>query len=62
MNVEGGTFAWLQAGKPVVILKSARSELGRTMAASHTGALAGSSAVFNALCARFGVALVEDVD
>ena len=51
-----------RAGKPVVILKSARSDLGRAMAASHTGALAGSSAVFNALCARHGVALVEDVD
>ena len=51
-----------RTGKPVIILKSARSDLGRTMAASHTGALAGSSAVFNALCARYGVALVDDVD
>lgn len=52
----------LRAGKPVVILKSARSEIGRAMAVSHTGALAGSGAVFDALCARHGAVQVEDVD
>jgi acetate---CoA ligase (ADP-forming) len=50
------------AAKPVVILKSGRSALGQMMAASHTGALAGSAAVFEALCRRTGVVLVNDLD
>lgn len=64
---DGAGFRAFLAGaqataKPVVILKSARSELGRAMAASHTGALAGSSAIFSALCARYGAVQVDDVD
>ena len=49
-------------GKPVVVLKSGRTELGKTMAASHTGALAGSSAVFDAVCVQFGIVCAGDVD
>lgn len=51
-----------EAGKPVVVLKSGRSSLGKSMAASHTGALVGSSDVFAAVCRRYGVWLAEDVD
>ncbi|HEY4296614.1 MAG TPA: acetate--CoA ligase family protein [Paraburkholderia sp.] len=50
------------AGKPVVVLKSGRTDLGKTMAASHTGALAGSAAVFEAVCAQYGVTCATDVD
>ena len=50
------------AGKPVVLLKSARTSHGEKMAVSHTGALVGSQAVFEALCAQFGATLVEDID
>ncbi len=50
------------AGKPVVILKSGRSDLGQTMAASHTGALAGSVAIFEAICRQKGVVLANDLD
>ncbi|MGP1615538.1 MAG: CoA-binding protein, partial [Pollutimonas bauzanensis] len=50
------------AGKPVVVLKSGRTELGKTMAASHTGALAGSAAVFEAVCAQYGAICANDVD
>lgn len=50
------------AQKPVVILKSGRSELGSTMAASHTGAMAGSAAVFEAICRQSGVVLANDLD
>lgn len=51
-----------KAGKPVVVLKSGRTDLGKTMAASHTGALAGSAAVFEAVCAQYGVICAHDVD
>jgi len=51
-----------QAGKPVVVLKSGRTDLGKVMAASHTGALAGSAQVFEAVCRQFGVVCVSDVD
>lgn len=48
--------------KPVVVLKSGRSDLGKTMAASHTGALAGQAAVFEMVCRRYGVTVADDVD
>lgn len=51
-----------EAGKPVVVLKSGRSDLGKTMAASHTGALAGSAAVFEMVCRQYGVTCAHDVD
>ena len=50
------------AGKPVIVLKSGRTDLGKTMAASHTGALAGSAQVFEAVCAQYGVICARDVD
>ena len=50
------------ARKPIVVLKSGRSDLGKTMAASHTGALAGSAAVFDSVCAQYGVVCAQDVD
>lgn len=51
-----------EAGKPVVVLKSGRTDLGKVMAASHTGALAGSAEVFEAICRQFGVTCTHDVD
>lgn len=41
--------------KPVVLLKSGVSEHGRKAASSHTGALAGSDAAIDALCAQTGI-------
>ncbi len=49
-------------GKPVIAIKTGQSDLGKEMAASHTGALAGSHAVFAAVAARYGVCLVDDID
>lgn len=49
-------------GKPVVILKSGRTDLGKTMAASHTGALAGSAEVFEAVCRQYGAICAHDID
>jgi acetyltransferase len=41
--------------KPVIVVKAGRSSAGQAAAASHTGALAGSDAVFDAAIARAGM-------
>ncbi len=51
-----------QAGKPVIVLKIGASEAGQAAAASHTGALAGSDAVFDAVFRRAGAARVHSVE
>ncbi|MCQ4161852.1 acetate--CoA ligase family protein [Roseomonas sp. GC11] len=51
-----------RAGKPVVVLKIGASEAGQAAAASHTGALAGSDAVFDAVFHRAGVWRVRSVE
>lgn len=48
--------------KPVVVLKLGRSEPGQRATLAHTGSLAGSDAIFAALCAQSGATLVETVD
>ncbi|MDA0219169.1 MAG: acetate--CoA ligase family protein [Proteobacteria bacterium] len=49
----------LEAGKPVVAMKSGRSEIGARMTVSHTGSLAGSDTLYDALFARCGVLRVD---
>jgi acyl-CoA synthetase (NDP forming) len=44
-----------QAGKPVVAFKIGRSEAGAKAAVSHTGALAGSDSMYDALFRQLGV-------
>lgn len=50
------------AGKPVVVLKIGASEAGQAAAASHTGALAGSDQVFDAVFARYGAWRVRSLE
>ncbi len=47
------------AGKPVIAYKLGRSDIGQELARSHTGAIAGSDATFDAFCLRHGIARVS---
>jgi acyl-CoA synthetase (NDP forming) len=47
------------AGKPVIVYKLGRSDIGQELAKSHTGAIAGSDATFDAFCRRHGIVRVS---
>jgi len=49
-------------GKPVVAIKTGRSETAQKMVLSHTASLAGSDALVSALFERLGVARVESLE
>ncbi len=51
-----------ELGKPVVIHASGMSKKGAIAAASHTGNLASSRAVYQAVCEKYNVVLVESID
>ncbi len=48
--------------KPVIVLKIGATEQGQAAAASHTGALMGSDAVFDAVFRRYGVLRVRSFE
>lgn len=48
--------------KPVVVVKSGRSKLGAIAAASHTGSLAGSDDIFDAVMRQCGVLRAESLE
>ncbi len=48
-------------GVPVVAIKVGRTELSKRLAVSHSGALAGEDAAYDALFDRYGVQRVQDV-
>ena len=47
--------------KPIVILKSGRSKAGAAAASSHTGALAGEDAIYDAAFKRAGIERVDTI-
>ena len=47
---------------PVVVLKVGRTAASARFALTHTGAMAGNNPVFEALCDRYGVLRVDDLD
>ncbi len=51
-----------QANKPMILAKVGRSEAGRRAAASHTGSLANSGAIDDAIFRHHGIIRGEDLD
>jgi acetate---CoA ligase (ADP-forming) len=49
------------AGKPVALVKAGRTEAAARTTRTHTGALAGGDAAFDAFCAQAGVARCESL-
>ncbi|HTD92024.1 MAG TPA: acetate--CoA ligase family protein, partial [Burkholderiales bacterium] len=51
-----------ERGKPMVLIKIGRSDLGKRAASSHTAALTGSDALYDAICKQYGVIRVPSYD
>lgn len=51
-----------ERGKPIVLIKIGRSELGSRAAGSHTAALTGVDARYDAVFEQYGVTRVQDYD
>ncbi len=51
-----------RAGKPIIVTKIGRSDAGQRAAASHTGALAGTYAAYEAMFDHYGIIVGRDPD
>lgn len=51
-----------ELGKPIILIKVGRSEIAQRATSAHTGALAGSDAVQDALFKKLGIIRVDDLD
>ena len=51
-----------QRGKPIVLIKIGRSDLGSRAARSHTAALTGEDSLYDAMIEQYGVIRVQDYD
>ena len=52
----------LAAGKPIVAIKTGKSQKARDSAQSHTGAIAGDYGAFTAMCERYGIVVCPSLD
>lgn len=52
----------LEHKKPIVLMKTGRSEAGSRAASSHTGSLAGSDAIYDAFFKQTGIVRVDDYE
>src|SRR5699024_9997561 len=52
----------LEINKPIVIMKSGRSDAGSRAAASHTGSLAGSDKIYDGFFKQTGIVRADDYD
>ena len=52
----------LAAGKPIVAIKTGKSQKARDSAQSHTGAIAGDYGAFTAMCERYGIVVCQTLD
>ncbi|HDQ72780.1 MAG TPA: CoA-binding protein [Chloroflexi bacterium] len=55
-------WAAAEAGKPIIAVKVGRSEVARRTVQAHTGSLAGSDAVVDAVFRRLGVVRLDTLD
>ncbi len=51
-----------ERGKPIVLIKIGRSDLGSRAARSHTAALTGSDALYDEIFSQYGITRVQDYD
>jgi len=59
---ESGVNLARKLGKPIVAIKTGRSDVAQKMVVSHTASLAGSDVLINALFDRLGVARVDSLE
>ena len=52
----------LAAGKPIIAIKTGKSQKSRDSAQSHTGAIAGDYGAFTAMCERYGIVVCPTLD
>src|SRR5204863_7203406 len=52
----------LAAGKPILAIKTGKSQKARDSAQSHTGAVAGDYGAFTAMCERYGIVVCPTLD
>ncbi len=52
----------MERGKPIILIKIGRSELGSRAARSHTAALTGEDALYDQVFAQYGITRVQDYD